>query len=223
MYYLAKTKDEINWLIKPEWWFSRLSVKRLYNNPTKDKSIYLTFDDGPNPNTTPIILELLKSYKAKATFFLIGDNAKRYPDIVEAIKSHGHDIGYHTMHHGVVLLWARPHLERDFQEFSDVIGSVPSFARPPFAIANPYWYSLFRDLGIQTVFTDAYPRDKTIKSEARLFNRLKTVSRNNSTVLLHDGDKTDPTKKMPTLLKVLPRFLEYLKQTEFAIRLMNSK
>lgn len=79
-------------------------LKRIYPNqvwsyPVSDKKLYLTFDDGPTPNITDWVLRELKKYSARATFFLVGQNAERYPEIVSRIKKEGHAIGNHTYRH----------------------------------------------------------------------------------------------------------------------------
>lgn len=87
--YLVKTPKLLQWLFpKRVWAFSRKSSK-----------IYLTFDDGPIPEVTPWVLDLLKEYNVKAIFFCIGDNVKKYPEIFKRIVAEGHRIGNHTFHH----------------------------------------------------------------------------------------------------------------------------
>ena len=71
----------------------------VWRVPQKDKSVYLTFDDGPNTTVTPQVLEILKRYHIKATFFCVGDNAKKNPQVLARIREEGHDVGNHTMHH----------------------------------------------------------------------------------------------------------------------------
>ena len=71
----------------------------IWDMPNTTKSIYLTFDDGPIPEVTPFVLETLDRYNAKATFFCIGDNVRKYPEIFEQVKRAGHSIGNHTFYH----------------------------------------------------------------------------------------------------------------------------
>jgi peptidoglycan/xylan/chitin deacetylase (PgdA/CDA1 family) len=78
-----------------KWFYSSL----IWNKPRKDKTVYLTFDDGPIPNVTDFVLNTLKSYGIKATFFCIGDNINKHPSIFEQIKNDGHSIGNHTYNH----------------------------------------------------------------------------------------------------------------------------
>jgi peptidoglycan/xylan/chitin deacetylase (PgdA/CDA1 family) len=78
-----------------KWFYSSL----IWNKPRKDKTVYLTFDDGPIPNVTDFVLNTLKSYNIKATFFCIGDNITKHPAIFEQLKKDGHAIGNHTYNH----------------------------------------------------------------------------------------------------------------------------
>lgn len=76
-----------------------LYPRRLWNMPGKGKKIYLTFDDGPIPTVTPWVLEQLRSFGAKATFFCIGDNIRKHPEVLEQVISEGHAVGNHTYNH----------------------------------------------------------------------------------------------------------------------------
>jgi len=78
-----------------KWYYSSL----IWNRPRKEKIIYLTFDDGPIPNVTDFVLNTLKDFGIKATFFCIGDNIRKHPDVFERLKAEGHAIGNHTYNH----------------------------------------------------------------------------------------------------------------------------
>lgn len=85
--------------VKPPMIIRRLYSRLIWNFPTTEKILYLTFDDGPIPEVTPFVLDELKKYNAKGTFFCTGVNVKRYPEIFERIKSEGHAAGNHTYNH----------------------------------------------------------------------------------------------------------------------------
>jgi peptidoglycan/xylan/chitin deacetylase (PgdA/CDA1 family) len=76
-----------------------ISKSLIWNAPSNEKTIYLTFDDGPVPNLTEYIVETLKNYKASATFFCVGDNIRKYPAVFKKVIQHGHTIGNHTFNH----------------------------------------------------------------------------------------------------------------------------
>ncbi len=87
------------YFIKTPWWLKKLFPKRIWHINTEEKNIYLSFDDGPHPYATPFVLDILKQYDAKATFFCIGKNVIEFPEIYKRIIDEGHCVGNHTHHH----------------------------------------------------------------------------------------------------------------------------
>src|SRR4051794_39226777 len=88
------------YLVKTPWWLRSLySSGFIWKMPADKKELYLTFDDGPHPTITPFVLACLKQYNAKATFFCVGENVKRFPDVYEQILADGHAVGNHTYNH----------------------------------------------------------------------------------------------------------------------------
>lgn len=87
------------YMVTAPWWMRRLFPGCTWDFKTGEKTIYLSFDDGPHPEITPFVLQELKKYDAKATFFCIGDNVRRYPEVYQQIIEAGHTVGNHTMHH----------------------------------------------------------------------------------------------------------------------------
>jgi peptidoglycan/xylan/chitin deacetylase (PgdA/CDA1 family) len=87
------------YLVKTPFWLKLLYPKLLWEANAANRCIYLTFDDGPIPIVTPFVLNILKKYNAKATFFCIGDNVRKHPDVFEQVKNEGHAIGNHTFNH----------------------------------------------------------------------------------------------------------------------------
>jgi peptidoglycan-N-acetylglucosamine deacetylase len=87
------------YLVKTPWLLKKLYPKLIWNVNHAPGCIYLTFDDGPIPIVTPFVLNILKQYNAKATFFCIGDNVRKHPEIFEQVKNSGHAVGNHTYNH----------------------------------------------------------------------------------------------------------------------------
>jgi peptidoglycan-N-acetylglucosamine deacetylase len=87
------------YLVKTPYLLKKIYPSLIWDMPDHEKVIYLTFDDGPIPEATPFVLQQLKKYNAKATFFCIGDNVRKYPHIFEQLKKDGHTIGNHTFNH----------------------------------------------------------------------------------------------------------------------------
>ena len=87
------------YLATPPFWLKWLYPSLTWNKSRKEKTIYLTFDDGPIPIVTPFVLNTLKKFNAKATFFCIGDNVRKYPEIYNQVLQGGHSVGNHTFNH----------------------------------------------------------------------------------------------------------------------------
>ena len=89
----------MRYFVKTPWWLKKIYRHRLWQVATKEKILYLTFDDGPHPVVTPFVLDELKKFNAKATFFCIGKNVVDYPVLYNSIIEEGHQVGNHTQHH----------------------------------------------------------------------------------------------------------------------------
>ena len=89
----------MNYFAKTPWLIKKIYPSYIWNGPTKEKKLYLTFDDGPHPEITPFVLSELKKFDALATFFCIGKNVLAYPDVYKQILSDGHAVGNHTQNH----------------------------------------------------------------------------------------------------------------------------
>ncbi|MCC8425339.1 polysaccharide deacetylase family protein [Mucilaginibacter sp. UR6-11] len=87
------------YLVRTPWLLKKLYPRLTWDTNKADRCIFLTFDDGPIPIVTPFVLNILKQYNAKATFFCIGDNIRKHPDIFEKVKAGGHAVGNHTYNH----------------------------------------------------------------------------------------------------------------------------
>jgi len=89
----------MRYFVKTPWWLKKIYSSYIWSIPTKEKIIWLTFDDGPHPVATPFVLDELKKYNAKATFFCIGKNVGAFPDLYRRILDEGHAVGNHTYNH----------------------------------------------------------------------------------------------------------------------------
>lgn len=96
---LLERSWEKYYFVKSPWWLKKIYSSYLWSIDTKEKELYLTFDDGPHPVITPFVLKMLKEYNALATFFCIGKNVVAYPDVYKQILDEGHTIGNHTYSH----------------------------------------------------------------------------------------------------------------------------
>ncbi|QHS55473.1 polysaccharide deacetylase family protein [Mucilaginibacter sp. 14171R-50] len=193
------------YLVKTPWWLKKLYPQLIWGAKTGTRRIYLTFDDGPIPIVTPFVLNILKRYNAKATFFCIGDNVRKHPDIFMQVKNDGHAIGNHTFNH--LKGWATDnqiYLENFLQ--ADKILNTPLF-RPPYGRIKRRQISLLKQArpDLQIVMWDVLSGDfdMSLKPEEALQNVLKNVQ-DGSIVLFHDS-----LKAFQRLEHALPLALEH--------------
>ncbi|MEN9883272.1 MAG: hypothetical protein RLZZ420_489, partial [Bacteroidota bacterium] len=111
-------------------WFDGFYPRRIWRMPDTSKNLYLTFDDGPHPDITTAVLDMLLSYQAKATFFCIGDRVTRYPKVYQRLQEEGHAVGNHTYRH----LHGRKNADQDY--LNDIIEAAKcmntQLFRPPY-------------------------------------------------------------------------------------------
>jgi peptidoglycan/xylan/chitin deacetylase (PgdA/CDA1 family) len=155
----------------------------------------ITFDDGPNPAVTPALLDLLEKHQAHATFFLIGRNVRRFPELTREIVARGHAIGNHTETHPS-LTFMRPRLIADQlarcdEAIDSVTGKRPRWMRPPFGFRGPQLNGVVRERGslspLGVVMWSVLAWDWKPQPAAPVIHRLRRA-RGGDIVLLHDGD-----------------------------------
>jgi len=176
--------------------------------------VYLTFDDGPIPETTPWVLDTLDKYGAKATFFMVGDNVKRHPELLEEIKRRGHSYGNHTMHHLQGMKVKAVRYVRDVSEAAKLIDS-PLF-RPPHGLLRWKQASILKR-HYNIVMYDLVTRDYSKKmTPEKVLANVKRYARNGSIIVFHDSLKAEKNMKW-----ALPRAIEWLKEQGFEFRVMS--
>lgn len=167
------------------------------------KVVYLTFDDGPIPEVTPWVLDVLDRYGVKATFFLVGDNVRRNPALFEEIKRRGHSYGNHTMNHlqGFKVL-SRRYL-RNITEADAIIDS-PLY-RPPHGIMRWGQARVIKD-HYNIVMYDLVTRDYSRKlTPGQVLANVKRYARNGSIIVFHDSLKAERN-----MTYALPRAIQWL-------------
>lgn len=168
------------------------------------KVVYLTFDDGPVPEVTPWVLDLLDSYDIKATFFLVGDNVRRSPELFKEIKRRGHSWGNHTMHHLQGMKVNTMEYLRDLTEADRLIGSV--LFRPPHGLLRWKQASIIKT-HYNIVMYDLVTRDYSKKlNPDQVLDNVKHYTRNGSIIVFHDSLKAERN-----LREALPKAIEWLK------------
>jgi peptidoglycan/xylan/chitin deacetylase (PgdA/CDA1 family) len=159
--------------------------------------VALTYDDGPNPAATPQLLEVLARSRTPATFFLIGDFARRHPELVRAIAAAGHSIGNHTMTHPKLAVQRESRIREELSGCSrlleDLLGERVELFRPPYGSRRPAVLRIAAELGLSPVLWNVTGYDWNPIGEDRILANLERgIARNRrrrrgSNLLLHDG------------------------------------
>ncbi|WP_291097028.1 MULTISPECIES: polysaccharide deacetylase family protein [unclassified Flavobacterium] len=211
------------------WIKTNTLIKKIFSNyvwdiPNIENKIYLTFDDGPTPEITEWVLEELKKYNAKATFFCIGSNIEKYPEIFTKVIDEGHSVGNHTFNH---LKGWQTSTEEYLQNvklceaaISNPKSKIPNLIpiaigtkifRPPYGKIKLSQSKKLRQLGYKIIMWDVLSADydASISPKKCLENVLQNVT-TGSIIVFHDS-----VKAFPNLEYTLPKTLEYLKEKGF--------
>jgi len=174
----------------------------IWRIPGNEKIIYLTFDDGPIPELTPFVLETLQKYNAKATFFCVGDNVVKYPDLLKSILDHGHAVGNHTHNH--FDGWKK-NSEEYAQNVERGFEFIPgNMFRPPYGHITPWQISRMKNkvyIVLWTVLSYDFDKETT---PARCLRNVMRFTKRGSIVVFHEN-----IKAIPRLKYTLPRYLEH--------------
>jgi len=204
--------------INPRSWFYG---KVLSNGNRNHSRIALTFDDGPNEPYTSRVLSILEQYKIKATFFIIGQNARRYPEICRRIVAAGNAVGNHSYHHHKSLCLRRgKSIARDIelahQAIYDCTGFEPKLFRPPHGFRTPWLMRTVRHLGYTVVTWDNMTGDwKANKSGEKIVRTIVQRVKPGSVIVLHDGRDSRPSYDRSQMLKALPFVIGTLRERGF--------
>lgn len=174
------------------------------------KVAYITFDDGPIPEVTPRILDILDDFGVKASFFMVGDNAARHPELVEEIRSRGHAIGNHTMHHlRGHKTTGRTYL-RDVLEADSLLHST--MFRPPHGWLRWSQSRIIRK-HYNLIMYDVVTRDYAIHiTPDEVVSNVERFARNGSIIVFHDS-----LKSCRNTLPALPRAIRWLQSNGFEL------
>lgn len=170
-----------------------------------DENIHLTFDDGPHPIATPIILEELKARNIKATFFLLGQNVLKFPDLVRQIHTEGHQIGNHSFSHSNLLFKKKAFLIDEILRTNEILekttGMYPKYFRPPFGYFDLKIMKMLRKQCLTSVLWDVDSKDYKLNSTTDILHLVMPNTSNGSILLFHDNELT--AKKITTYLPVV--------------------
>ena len=199
-------------LEQPSFWIRWLFPRALWRINKEERTVYLTFDDGPIPEATPFILETLRAYDAHATFFMVGDNVRKYPDLFRRVVEEGHQVGNHTFNH----LGGLKHLTRTYIENTEKANQLigAHLFRPPHGIMTPAEYHFLRKK-YQIVMWDLVTRDYSNRLTADdVVENVRRYTRNGSIITFHDS-----LKSIDKLYTALPASLQWLREQGYAFGL----
>ena len=163
----------------------------VYHENVKEKVVALTFDDGPSPQWTPLILDELKKANVKATFFMLGEHVKKYPQVARRVAAEGHDIGNHTYSHRVLIYYKMVELENEIKQAENVIrqvtGKTTVFFRPPKAWLTGEEKQKIKELGYQVVLWSLNSKDWVTFDDKYIIKYLLHHVRPGDIILFHDS------------------------------------
>lgn len=172
-------------------------ITSLNNNFKIDRGeVSITFDDGPNEQFTPLVLQLLKDYNVKATFFCIGKNIEANPELFKKIIAEGHSVGNHTYSHDTSFgFFKTTKVVNELLKTNAIIkehsGLEARLFRPPFGVTNPRINRALRSIKLQSIGWSIRSFDTTSKSSEVIINSIKKSVKNGDVILLHDtSEKT---------------------------------
>jgi peptidoglycan/xylan/chitin deacetylase (PgdA/CDA1 family) len=186
---------------------SYLFPYRIWNLSLKTNSVYLTFDDGPQPNVTNWVLDFLKSENISATFFCIGENVKQHPEIFKRIIDEGHSVGNHSMHHEI---FSRDKTQEYINSIKSAAELIPSeLFRPPYGnLSRKMAKHISKDYRIIMWTWMAFDFDKSVSVESIIKQSRKIKS--GDILVFHDNLKSEDRLK-----KLLPPIVAQLKKSGF--------
>lgn len=171
-------------------------VRRVF---TTKKAVSLTFDDGPSPLATPLLLDYLKQQRIKATFFIIGQEAAQFPQLVAREVAEGHDVGNHGMHHKALGRISEADMEEEIRAGEEALvaagASKPVYYRLPKAIGSKAAYAVLGRRGYTVISWSVDPRDYQRRTAAALVKDVMKQVQPGSIIIFHDG----PGKRQATL------------------------
>ena len=186
----------------------------LWRMNPNERAVYLTFDDGPIPNITPWVLDLLDKYGIKATFFLVGDNVRKHPKEFQMILDRGHRVGNHTFNHIQGFKYLSYNYLANTNKADELIKS--DLFRPPHGWMRWEQYYVLKHR-YKIVMWDLVTRDYSNKLNGpQVFNIVKKYVRNGSIITFHDSIKSEQNLKY-----ALPRSIEWLKEQGYEFKVFD--
>jgi peptidoglycan-N-acetylglucosamine deacetylase len=190
----------------------------IWRGPRTGRRLALTFDDGPDPEWTPRVLDVLGAAGVRATFFLVGERAQRAPALVRRLADEGHEIANHSWSHRSLWLCGPRATIREIHQaharLADLAGAPPRHFRPPWGMVNAAMFRSLRDVGERCVFWSIQPEGQRPAAAARQVDYVLSRATSGAIVDLHDAEGTPGAPGR--LLPALPPLLAGLRERGFA-------
>ena len=187
--------------------------------PTREREIALTFDDGPNPHATPVILDALRAHNVRATFFVLGAHVRRWPHLVRRMRDEGHALGNHGYFHRKLHFrgprFVRGDLECGARAIERATGTRPALYRAPHGFRSPWVTPIASSLGERTIGWTAGVWDTDRPGAAEIARRTLAACVPGAILLLHDGDGYDPLGDRMQTAEALPAIIAGAEQRGF--------
>ena len=191
-----------------------------------DRAVALTFDDGPNPDATPAILDALAARGTKATFFILGRHAERWPELVARVAREGHSIGNHGYYHRKLHFkspaYVRDDLRLGTERIEAATGRRPRLFRAPHGFRSPWVTPIAKALGQRTVGWSLGVWDSDRPGVDAIADRTVGGARPGSILLLHDGDGYDPGGDRMQTARAVPIIVDRLLEQGFRFSLLDA-
>ena len=191
------------------------------------RAVALTFDDGPNPEATPAILDSLRARGVKATFFILGRHAERWPDLVKRVAQEGHAIGNHGYFHRKLHFKSPAYVRDDLTRGTTMIerasGATPALFRAPHGFRSPWVTAIASSLGQRTVGWSLGVWDSDRPGVDAIVRRTIDGTRPGSILLLHDGDGYDPRGDRMQTAQAVPLIVDRLLEDGYQFELLDAE
>ena len=186
---------------------------------TSRKVVALTFDDGPDPNITPLVLDILKKCNVRATFFVVGKNVVKYPEVLRRAFKEGHQIANHSFNHNYKMFSLPSKILRDSMSTNELIFQVikkrPLFFRPPFGLKTYWGARILNKNGFKIVTWNNMTTDYLNKRPAKLVHKIVLNTKKGGIIVLHDGSEGLSVKNRSNLVESLENIIQALKAQGF--------
>lgn len=190
-----------------------------------EHEIALTFDDGPDPIYTPLVLSILARFKVKATFFIVGKQVEKYPDLVQKIHQEGHAIGNHTWSHELPFCQSKNRIEQEIEKTQFIIkhtcGITPTLFRPPFGVSSRAMEAALDFKGLDLILWTQSLKDWNAHKPEKIEKAFRKGLKGGAIYLVHDGLMHSKKQSRHANIMTLESNIAYAFSQGFTFRLID--